>query len=687
VAQPLTRFPADPFSPPCRTAPGVRRIAAAALALVLAMPASGQVAGSAEPGDLGLGRDPDALRGYALAGEGKHVAARELAERMLATRPQSFEAHFLLGYVLHVAEANLPLAYHHLLRAREIFEKQYGKQPPPHSPWRWHLSILEELASVAREMDRFEETLSLLDAHDAAYDPDEIASRGWPLMRLRRYGEARAIVARALATKDPRQAQMARTTLCAIEAELQRRQPAYEACVNALRAEANGQAGPHLYTNAASSALSILKADEAERVLLEGTKRFELGNAANPWQDLALLYVDQGRTGEALSAVREMVGWARAQPGFMDDQTRAGTDFTAALFLLVAGRGEDAVRVTERILARPDRTGFTSAESAQAEAANGLLGRAALRLAAERQLEEASYLSGMGARSRAWAQALRLRFLGWRAGRHATRLLGSDRMLVSTLRPYLPGGISIPSWLNGDLVDALGAGVVAVAAREARQAEDLPRAQPFLDAVEAEAALGSGDTARARALGARALEGLHRTDVLLQARVAAVVGQALDAEGDTAGAARSYARALQQDPGVLRRLGVALPARIESDSGPLSRTVAERLGRSPRLRSAREGFVVQVQSVGAGAQACLVGPNGENLGCGGVARATPGSDGDTVAEQVCRGFHEQVFAARVDLTQADLRSLDGSTTVARERSERKLDGVLGELGVTRSPGR
>jgi tetratricopeptide (TPR) repeat protein len=670
VAQPLSRLGG--------------RLAAAALAVVLAAPASGQVAGSAEPTDLGMGRDPDALRGYALAGEGKHVAARELAERMLAARPDSFEAHFLLGYVLHVAEANLPLAYHHLLRAREIFEKQYGKQPPPQSPWRWHLSILEELASVAREMDRFEETLALLDAHDAAYDPDEIASRGWPLMRLRRYPEARAIVARAMATKDPRQAQMARTTLCAIEAELQRRQPAYEACVNALRAEANGQAGPHLYTNAASSALSILKPDEAERVLLEGTKRFELGNAANPWQDLALLYVDQGRTGEALSAVREMVSWARAQPGFMDDQTRAGTDFTAALFLLVAGRGEDAVRVTERILARPDRTGFTSAESAQAEAANGLLGRAALRLAAERQLEEASYLSGW-ARSRAWAQALRLRFLGWRAGRHATRLLGSDRMLVSTLRPYLPGGISIPSWLNGDLVSALGAGVVAVAAGEARKVEDLPRALPFLDAVEAEAALGSGDTARARALGARALQGLHRTDVLLQARVAAVMGQALDAEGDTAGAARSYARALQQDPGVLRRLGIALPARIQRDSGPLAGMVAERLERSPRLRSADDGFVVQVQSAGAGAQACLVGPNGENLGCGGVARSAAGSDMSTLAEQVCRGFHDQVFAARVDLTQADLRSLDGSTTVARERSERKLDGVLGELGVTRSP--
>jgi len=50
-----------------------------------------------------------------------------------------------------------------------------------------------------------------------------------------------------------------------------------------------------------------------------------------------------------------MFRWRHRQPAYMDEQNRAETDMTSAVFLLVAGRLGQAAELTERILARPDR--------------------------------------------------------------------------------------------------------------------------------------------------------------------------------------------------------------------------------------------------------------------------------------------------------------------------------------------
>jgi tetratricopeptide (TPR) repeat protein len=442
---------------------------------------------------------------------------------------------------------------------------------------------------------------------------------------------------------------------------------------------AEGEA--HIYTNAAAASLEVLRMDEAEREMLEGTRHFSEGNAANPWLDLMDLYLGQGRMSEATSAVREALSWRRAQPAFMDDQTGAETEFGSALFLLVVGRGAEAARITGRILDRPDRTGFTSADSAQAETATALLSRAALRLAAERKAEEASWSHGWG-RLRAWASSWDLRVQAWSSGRRASRRLTDADMLVATLRPYLPGGISVPVWLVGDLSDVLGAGVISAALTTARSREDLAEGVSYFDAFAAEAALRRGAPTEALALGQRALVSLPRPEVMLQARTAAVAGQAAMDTGNAAEAARLYAQALQLDPGVIRRLGLALPAVVGGAGGAAAREAIDALRRSPRLTPAHGGFSVGVAQMGTDLEICLRGPAGETVLCSRTpTKATEGPE--VVAARAVEAFHERAFAPRVDLSQGDLQSLDGSTTVARERSARKIQGVIDAINGAR----
>jgi hypothetical protein len=71
------------------------------------------------------------------------------------------------------------------------------------------------------------------------------------------------------------------------------------------------------------------------------------------------------------------------------------------------------------------------------------------------------------------------------------------------------------------------------------------------------------------------------------------------------------------------------------------------------------GLVVQVRGDHAKAEACLVGVAGAELACG-RAEAKANESPDKFLEKLLDDFHEHAFAPRVDLSQVDANSLDGS---------------------------
>jgi len=671
---------------------------------------------------------------YRLYEEGKLITARREVDALLEEQPYSILGQLVLAQVLRQSDGDLPGAMRHMGRARELFETRYSTFPlPEDAPRELHREILFAAQGVAGELEELEYQLELLDFHDALYKPKLIAEHAWPLMRLRRYGDARGYAKQATESALDHVRSLGKNALCAIEGEAGQRQPRYDACLAAfedaaVRAEADPiTAGPdqrtplavHAY-NAAMAAAAVLRPDEVERLALAGTKRLDF-TPANPWRLLVRLQVDQARIGEALASLQEMQRWRQRQPPYLRDQDRAETDVAQATLLLAVGRTGAGLRLVDRAIERPDRRGLSSSTGEQAAGAHALLRLALQRADEELRAERASWgeapaPTGAGEGDEAPARALGESLLApvERVGqgvvdRERIRgLLDDEERLVATFRVYVLGGLEpVPVWLQGDLVEIVGPGVAAVALERARSLDTGEGFAAYYDALSAEVALAQGDDARAFALAVQALLGLPSGEVLLRARVAAIGARAAADEGDEAAARQYLVQVMQLDPGTIRRQGLAIPVVIRNaSSGAVGAEVAERLRGSPRLREAAGGFEVRVEGEARRLRICVASPDGAELSCtdvdltdarnppgeaaggsggseGGVASGD-GPDGEPLTDsqvvvRTLAAFHDRAFGFGLELSAVDLRSLDGTTVVSEEAARERMQAVLEQV--------
>jgi pentatricopeptide repeat protein len=590
--------------------------------------------------------------------ERKFVSVRSLAKRALAEDPQSPRALFLLGVAQHQGEGNLPKALHHLQRADESFERRHGgAQPEEPSLFKLRVRILFELMDVHGEMDHHQERIHYAEAIAELTREDYLAYTAWPLMKLGRFEEARAVVEAALESEERSIREMARTSLCAIESELRNRARAYEACKQAAEpVKGRSRGGAVELTNAGAASEEMLRFDEAERFYLEAARR-PPETAVNPWGRLVHLYLSQGRFSEALSAWREMRSYRARRPlAYFDQQDEAEALLAGATLLLVAGRAELAEPVVARVVDRPDRQGTSSAASDQTRAGSELVAHVVRRVRA-RMLEEEAELAPLLESLELEARAAKLRFEAWLAGRRAKETLAKPERLVTTLRPEVPGSLELPGWLDAEVIGLVGPGVARVAIEKARAQETLPEdaTRPVFSAYLAEAAWLDGDLRAALRLGEEAVASAGRGFTMVAARAAAIAAAAATELGEHDRARTAFRQALERDPGVLRLLEIPLPVRLKAVGGERSRAAAERLADVPALSPTSWGFELAVGDRGAR----LRGLDGSEL----LQVRVPPPEEDDAPEDPVRYLASQVqrrlLVPLVDITQVDVRSLEG----------------------------
>jgi hypothetical protein len=647
-----------------------------------------------------LAGTPQELEVSDLVQQQKYLTARTKAQAILDANPNSIIGNYAMGIVLAEAEGDLSRAMYFLGNARKLFEAHYGAPPSKSGPWRFHRQLLYATQVVAGEMEEFDYQLQVLDYYDSLYDPKLVAEHAWPFMQLRRFDDARHWVDLAMKSGDPREVLTAKNALCAVECEARGRDACYRACSAAYDAGKEEQArekqlgqdelGPSFLTvlayNTASSAYTVFKLDEAERVAKEATAGLP-ATTANPWRELARLYTAEGRIAEAVAAAREMQSWRAHQPPSMRDQDHSDTDSALGELLLAVGEPEAALLLVTRAIERPDRRGLVSSKEDQALGCNATLRRVIARTAAERDAEKTS-AAGWTARAKNAALSLPTLLDKWGDDERVASIMTDDTRLDSTFRVYLAGGIEpLPIWVLGDLVPIVGAGVVQVVLDRARAEEagqpTSAAVGPYYDALEAEVAYRTGDYGRALSLTNRALADLPKAEALLSARVAAIGAESARKSGDDAGAMRFYGAALQRDAGVFRRLGLAIPATVRSSGDATADLVGKMLTASPRLRS-DAGFTVNVDHTGNVLRACLLSPEGAQISCA----TTTAQDKEAPKDWALReadAFHKTVFTIGVSLTQEDLQSLDGSTTVASQAQREQMKDMLKGLGGDAPP--
>lgn len=613
----------------------------------------------------------DELAAFGLMEAGKPIQAREAAEAVLRARPSSYLAHLTLGRVQQEAEGAYPRALFHYEQARELLEASHGDHPGPGTPWRWHAMLLKLTAQVHADLEAFDKRLALIDRFNELYDPDMVAERAWPLMKLGRYEEAKRVAELALTMERTQQRMVAYNALCAIEFEAGRDGSSYEACRQAV--EAARLAGRPVssvdLTNFAEASRSLFKLDEAERVAMEATT-VPASWYGNPWLDLAELYTRQGRFGDALAALKEIPRYRAQRPPALRDADKNESRRALSAFLTVVGRPEEAVVLTAQALHRPDRRGYSSRDASQDIVVAALLDRRVRHMLAERIVENAA-AEPLYARLWSRLKAMAHRVSAWHSGLTVERALADERRLVGTFRLGTASAAIMPPWLVGELVGVLGPAVVSRAVAAAKEADPRSAATPYYDALLAEAAMLGGDPARCRRLARASLAAMGASEALLRARVAAVSAQAARDLGDAQAALSDWHTAFQLDPGVVRRLGAAVPVRIDARGGDVAEEIASAIAHSPRFEDGEAGLSIRIDADATGGEACLLGPTDAVIGCGSATRDAD-EDEDALVAKVTRALHEEAFAPRVALTSADINSLDGTNLVGRDALDEAL---------------
>ncbi len=587
----------------------------------------------------------------------RYVRAREEAEKYVLAHPSSYVAHLVLGMAQHYGEANFPKALFHEARALDLFEAAEGVQPTPSQPWRWHARILVALTRAHGDLEHYDEQLGYMYRYNELYTPQLKAELAWPLMKKRDFENARLAAQEGLDTGDPYQIERAKNALCAIEYEAGDDEKAYEVCADAVEYGRThfGSATAVDLGNFAEAARSVFRFDEAERLLMDASKG-GLSWYGNPWLELADLYMRAGRFAEALSALREVPRHRAARPAHVRDSDRNEARRSLAAFLLLMGRPDEALRITDKAAVLPDRRAHNSRDPEQDRSIVALLDRQARLMLAEMTLERAA---AKPFHSRCWAygKALWLRFQAWMSARQVARFLDDEVRLVGTFALGTARSAVMPAWLLGELNRALGPGVVRAAVTEMRREDQRRGAAPYYDAVLAEVSLTQGEYDEAIRRAEQALRQLPPGDALLREPVRAVMGRALPDPRETTAL---YEEVLGTDPGLFRRLGWALPVEVQSGEAEIDRALARAIMRSPRFERSSNGLRIQID----GARICLFGRTGTAWGCG-EAAIEEAESAESYAQRIVDSFHTSIFSPRVDLSRIDINSLDGSNRVTR----------------------
>lgn len=628
--------------------------------------------------------DPRALAICDALGLQENVRARELSENWVRAEPDNPAAQFALAEVLYTVEANLPRALFHLKRAEELTNYRSLGRALASGNIQWHYLTLSQLSFIHQIMGDQENALAYLDKIEEVYGQDVESLRGWPLIKMQQFEAARVSANKVLETSDnERERARAWNTLCAVELASLRPNENVVACDRAIDedediANAENDGDTVYLTNASEVALSLLRMDEAEGFLDRATRFLNPESVADPWIYKLYITMNQGRFEEAQDAMDRMLLWRESQVPVITVMNRVEHLMVSASFLILAGQGEQAARLTATALSEPDRNGSFSADDAQKDAVSALLHMLANEAWYQRQLEAAATLD-FPARAKQQLTANRQRFAAWLAARRAASLFAGEAVLLNRLRPYAPLDVHIPEWIEPDIIRLMGTGVMAELLETARQRGAFALSEGYYHSYAAEIAALEGRHESVIAQAAQALELLPTQEVLLRARLQARTAEAAWYSGQPALALSAYREALRLDPGILRRLDTSLPVSLRGASTPLAREVASYLVRSPRFREADNGFVLEV-SVRDPVSACLFTAEGEAVSCFSHTPAPDATPEDT-AGQLASGLHEELFDLGYTISPAQMALLRGSSVImqshAGTRSQTSLETFTG----------
>ena len=603
----------------------------------------------------------------------ENVKARELAENWIRNEPDSPAAQFSLAEILVTVEGNLPRALFHLIRAEKLTDFKSIDAAFNSDQMQWHYLTLSQLSYVYQLMGDQLKSLEYLDKISDVYQLDIESSRGWPLIKLKQYEAARESAQRVLdASNNPIERARAWNTLCVVELASLAPIESTFACDQAIDEKGDISDVTNDYdtvylTNASEVALSLLQLQKAESYLDRAARVLNPDSVADPWIYKLFLTLNQGRFDDARVALDRMLIWRQQQNPLVSVMNRAEHFLVSANFLMLAGYPEDAINLSQAALNEPDRNGSYSADDAQKDAFASLVNMVANRIEYQIQLEQLASVNFFDSFVSRLKMGI-LTFNAWQAERQAASLFASTEVLQNRLRPYAPLDVHIPEWVEPEIVNIIGTGVISAVLEESKANGAFQLNEGYYHAYSTEIASLEGDVNLTIRAANQALALLPPQEVLLKARVSARLAQANWTLENHEEALSNYEDAFRKDPTIIRRLETAIPVTFSNDGTDFSRTVEGYLKKSPRFMNEDNGLLLEVKST-PDLSICLRSRTREVLSCYTLAAAENQSS-EWNARELSNLFHRDTFGLGYQITKAQRSILLGSSVILSSQNNR-----------------
>lgn len=580
------------------------------------------------------------------------IRGRMLSEAILKDNPRSIPAMFVRGAALINAGSN-PAAALNQVRTLRHYLEMLGRQNPADAHAReWYLRNLEMEVAVLMTLGCDVEGLRCIELMEQIYSPQPWR-KVWMQFRLNRLDEAERSIVET--EKNGNWKVTALNDRGTLELNRIQRAAAYETYKKlvTLAPETETYMG-----NLGEAAFKNFQFAEAEKAYLKSTKLAKTNSTSSRYTDLAQIYLQQGRIGEAIDALKKLQAQRARRHPYTWQYDQAAIDATLASLLIHVGKIADAERIVRRAYDNPDRYGFSDANESDKTLSVSLSLWSILqcRIAELQEAEVTESTFGAAYRER---QSLDLE--AWRLEKKITKLLDNERLTRFTFTPMFG---SCPL----ELLRILPRGVALSAIEFASQSDEHPAAAAYFNGYRAEVAFHHGQWNEAIRLAQVALEKLPADgEKLFCSRLQAIAGLAELKLGETAKSLVKLDPVLDSNPALLRLLGARIPVKIDSDDSPAASQLAALLAKSPRLLPSSEGFRISIRSKGNQLTVEMFRLNNVRH----TEQKVEIADNDLRAAviQVYKQLHSQMATPAVSLDQPTINSLESIPIAIAERNQ------------------
>lgn len=617
-------------------------------------------------------------KAYATLSEGNYIKARQQSEEILSEDPGSFMGNYVLSGVFLHGEGNLLRGLQHHKLALQSFEAKFcvdAAIPATAELQKWHQQLIVELSEIYAELDDRPKQLSTLEHAESLYHSNLDSRKTWALMKMDRLQEARAMAEKYLSSSDEYSRTVAYNDLIAIEDSEYRYMASYEIAKRGAEVSHNNSCV--ILSNLARAAISLLRVPEATQALKQAKLATDLDCPSNPDSMLVRLSTQAGEYQKAISLAKAV----RAEPPTKRMRVQTEKEQRAAFADLFFSMGyvQKAYELMKTVVEAPDRQGYNSYSAEKYFLSNMVPYSAMLSTYIERLQEKRAVYRSLSPLSFSFFKELHAQ--NKVIGELELRLWKAQQtILFHALNPATLRGILVPYHMIDNpnyqfiFMDMLGTSTSELLLSVEEQSltkEELAAISPNSLALRAYIAWRRHDSDALERIE-QALAKLPKELKLFVMQLQLLKADILYKSNAKEEAYLIYHEVMDKFPAAFRIYKLGVP--VYFDSSDEDDEIAEALLRSDRFVEDDESlFGISITHEGV-VQICLVNKNGHRYQCSSRDEKDIGIEEEGILVRIADDFLQRVFTPRVDLTQSDINSLDGSPV--RIGADQALDELM-----------